>query len=323
MLENLSKRANLFRIWEIIEQNDNFLLTLHPSPDLDSICSNYVMLHLLKNRGKSAVLISGDNFNPGQFSFIPEFISEIENKNIFEKRFDALLALDISRPERISANLTITGEEKFNLINIDHHLNNSFSDNVYLDVEASSTCEIIFLLAQINNLELSDKMLQALYLGMYDDTAGFTLQTSSNTLFFAGEIKGRTAIDGVITVAKKQWTLADLNILPKIISNYTVENIYGVSVGILVTEEKFEIKKLQNFLSSQKEEIIIISTKEEYFRIEIICWLPVEKAVARKIAEKLNGGGHANRAGGKELILTNVSEIKNKIISATKEVLVP
>lgn len=313
----------LQEIWQKIKSRDNFLLTLHPSPDLDSICSNYVMLQILKRAGKKATLIGGDNFKPINFAFIADLTGEIRNISFdqIDFEFDNLLVLDITRPERVSSKLKDLKEIK-HVISIDHHLGNTFvpseKTDVFLNDQASSTCEVIIRLTMANQIALNNKELEALYVGIYSDTCGFSTQTSATTLLFASFIKNSAKnVDARIEKVEKQWTMDDLTGLQEVLFNYTVEAINNIPIGILVTDKNFDIDKLLQFLSKQKGiKILVVSTKDDYFRISIRSWMPTEKAIAKRIAEQLGGSGHANRAGGKELVLDDIVAIRQKIIKA-------
>lgn len=319
-------------LWERLKKSQNILQTLHPNADPDSICSNYSMMHLLQGAGIKnlrVTLISGDNFNPANFEYLSEFTKHIELCTFDEvlTPFDTLLALDIPRPDRVSSAWSgMTENEKFDLVNLDHHAGNSFvssaNTSVFLDVNASSTCEMVFRLAQANGLELDDDCLRAIFVGIWSDTQGFCMNTSPWTLLIASYIKSRVEVDSLIDRLEKCWTQQDLIHLKEVIPLYTVEEIAGVSVGVLVCDTNaVDIIKLLDFFSLQQQQILVVCTKGDSYRIAIKAWTEKKKAYGKKIAEGFGGSGHANRAGAKETEIKDMVEMKYKIFSVIRAVL--
>ena len=327
----IREKLDFLELWESIKKSKSVVLTLHPNPDADSICSNYVMLRILQKHDIKARLIGGDNFVPENFGYISEFIEQVNNISFDEINFefDTLLALDIARTERISGALKsgLTGDEPFRVINIDHHLGNNFVPNdkveVFLDPTMSSTCEFLFRFADANEIPLDENWLRALYAGIWSDTMGFTINTSPWTLLCASRIKAYAQVGSIVMQMQKRWSVDDFFLLSKIIPDYSTHDVAGVSVGILVTEHtEIPFEKLQSFFQTEKSSVIVICVKyDNHFRIGAISWINSEKAVAKKIAELFGGSGHANRAGAKETEIRDPIQMREKILSAVATVL--
>ncbi len=325
-------------LWKSIQKSDNVLLTLHPNPDRDSACSNYVMLQILHKYGINARLIGGDNFAPQKFEDISEFIGDIKNISFadmidFDEKemdfpFDTFLVLDIPRPERISYILKngLTGNEKFHILNLDHHAGNSFIPSekveVYLDVESSSTCELVLRFAIANNIKLEKDWLRALYVGIWSDTMGLSVQTSCRTLECARYIKERVDVDDIVSRVEKRWTENDLLHLVKIILGFTTYKVGETLVGVLVTDTNaVDFEKLQQFFWMQTVDVLVTCVKyDDYFRLGFISRTNVS-GVAKKLAESFGGSGHENRAGAKETAIQNPMDMVKKITSTVTRVL--
>lgn len=285
---------------------------MHPSPDLDSLFSNFVFAQILKKLGKQVVILGGDDWKEVKnFSQFSEYISDILPCSISEYReaFDLLLVLDINRPARVSKNYQKGNHQ---VIIFDHHMENSFpcDDNhlIYVDEYASSTCEMIVQFCQVNSLKLDEQELKALYAGIYSDSMGFTSATSEKTLQAAAFIKSQINPDDMVQKIERVWTVNDFINLPAILTDFESVNIFGEKVALLVTDSNtISIKKLQNFLMKSDSDLLVIAikVKDGFYRISFLSHYDVSYAVSQRLAKKFNGNGHANRAGG---YATNVSK---------------
>ena len=101
-------------------------------------------------------------------------------------QYDAFIVLD-SMPDRIGEAEKLY-EKAALKINIDHHKTNpGCGDVFYVDAEASSACELVY---QVIDVDLIDKEIaQALYVGMVTDTGVFQYSnTGENTMRIAGHL---------------------------------------------------------------------------------------------------------------------------------------
>lgn len=103
------------------------------------------------------------------------------------ERFDVFIALDVSG-ERLEQAATYF-REAGKRINIDHHISNPGCGDVnYILPEASSTCELIYRVAEDKTL-IDASIAEALYIGMMHDTGVFQYSnTSPDTLRIVAEL---------------------------------------------------------------------------------------------------------------------------------------
>lgn len=320
------------------------LLTLHPDPDLDSLCSNFAFKKAIENISKiEVVLLGGDDYYEGYFPeccyFMTKEVIPKSYKQYIEEGglFDVFFVLDISRPQRISKDLSFEEFEKLPTVIMDHHASNSFSESenckIFLNKEVSSTCELLvnfFVgISQIGGYELfsvnNDSKI-ALYLGIFSDTKGFTFATSSKTLRIAGSLK--EGDDGFMDLVVSHailriWNRDDLNYLDSIVNNFSISSIKDKKIGICIYKDSLKIHKAQDFLAKQEVLDVLIVSKHmgDRYWIEILSWFPNEAEIAKKLALKFNGGGHANRAGGRGDISLSPEELQNDLLAKLKEIL--
>ncbi|HNV23822.1 MAG TPA: DHH family phosphoesterase, partial [Candidatus Omnitrophota bacterium] len=136
---------NIQRIIQAIKNNKTFLISTHVNPDPDGLCSQLALASYLRSLGKKVYMINEEEV-PMRFRFI-KGISNIrayhESKKI---EYDLAIILDCGELKRIGKVKGLLKENK-PIINIDHHVTNTrFGDLKWIDVQASSTTEIIYLL---------------------------------------------------------------------------------------------------------------------------------------------------------------------------------
>ncbi|MFA4827087.1 MAG: bifunctional oligoribonuclease/PAP phosphatase NrnA [Candidatus Shapirobacteria bacterium] len=181
------------QIIKTIQDSQNILLSLHCSPDGDSIGSNLALYLYLKDIGKKVTLIKGDSELPQSFKNQPGF-SEITAKNYFDldlTQFDLFIILDSAALNQVSKLKDITFPKNLKTILIDHHpYNQGFCQTNLIDSETISTCQIIFELFKNWKIDIIPDIAVNLFVGLYTDSGGFKYQKTSSRTF---EIASRLA----------------------------------------------------------------------------------------------------------------------------------
>lgn len=320
MEENIiSQQAPL--IWEEINKAEKILLTLHVSPDVDSLGSCLAMKGLLEEMGKQVVVIAGDSLIPMYIKNVPGWETVVE-KNISEinwSDWDLFMMLDSGSLSQVSQKVDLVFPENLATVVIDHHPSNPGYGKVNLvDGSKVSVCEILYELMQIWKVEITQEMASCMYVGIYGDSGGFCYPpTSARTLEIATNLvkinpeaiklieisrnmndkkqiitqawavyKAREILEGRVAVAVLDLDgLAEIGVGPGRVDGGNIANILksaiGWEVGVCMQEKN----------------------KGE-FRLSMRTRDPVKYSV-RKIAEKFpTGGGHDVSAGA---TLTGVS----------------
>jgi len=196
----------LARIFEYLQNGDDFLLLGHEQPDEDCISSLVAMALLIKKFGKTVTLFIRDQI-PAQMSYLTNICSYnnipvLQEGTPLEKRPQVIGVLDTPKPEMIAASPEIDQllqNPDVPVIEIDHHLS---ADAEYIGTpglclvnRASSTCELIGFICcklaeqpevleryTIRNL-FSRNLVLAMLTGMIGDTK-FGLTVKSNRYSF-------------------------------------------------------------------------------------------------------------------------------------------
>jgi bifunctional oligoribonuclease and PAP phosphatase NrnA len=171
-----------------IRDRDRFLLTAHEGPDGDALGSLLGMHHLLAQLGKDSVMfLAAKEFPlPIEYRFLP--LEEVFHEPPADMSDRTIVFLDCGNIDRMPVPFLTEGDN-FRL-NIDHHHDNTlFGDVNLVDVEASSTAEVVYELAVLLGAQITPEMAEALYVGMVTDTGKFMYEnTNARTHRIAAEL---------------------------------------------------------------------------------------------------------------------------------------
>ncbi len=170
-------------------ENDKFLLLCHNSPDGDTVGSATALAYALKSKGKKVQIKCGDEFTK-DFDFM---FAGLENED-FEP--EHIVAVDVADPKLLGDDFNALYGNKIGLC-IDHHASNvNYAEKLYLEADSASTAEIIYLLIEKMNAEITPLTASCLFTGVSTDTGCFRF---SNTKVRTFEIAARLAEKGADT----------------------------------------------------------------------------------------------------------------------------
>lgn len=173
--------------YEALNNAKKIAIFSHISPDADALCSAFALKNIIKNNFDYKYV---DVFIDGEIGELYEPIlrDEVINPKPYSS-YDLAFVLDCP-------NLSRTG--KFQelvatipkVVNIDHHgTNNKFGTANIVASSASSTCELLYLIAKAQNFELNNLIAKELYQGIITDTNCFTsLALSKRTHMVVSEL---------------------------------------------------------------------------------------------------------------------------------------
>ncbi|MDQ2940491.1 MAG: bifunctional oligoribonuclease/PAP phosphatase NrnA [Actinomycetota bacterium] len=161
-----------------IRAAERFLLTTHEGPDGDALGSLLAMHHMLDQLGKDSVMfLAAKEFPlPIEYRFLP--LEEVFHEPPADMADRTVVFLDCGNIERMPVDFL--SNDGAHVINIDHHHDNTrFGDVNLVDVDASSTAEIVYGLALHIGVEITPKMASALYVGLLTDTGRFSYENTN------------------------------------------------------------------------------------------------------------------------------------------------
>lgn len=154
---------------EIKKANTIAILT-HESPDGDAIGSSLAMYLALKQLGKSPDLIIPEI--PKTFNCLPG-VNEVKQEENNLENYDLVIALDCADLKRLNGSGKIFEEAK-TTINIDHHGSNKmFADYNYVDPVSPACAQILIVILNYLNIDITKEIGTCLLTGIITDTGGF------------------------------------------------------------------------------------------------------------------------------------------------------
>jgi phosphoesterase RecJ-like protein len=177
MSEAAGLTTEIEQITDELRGNERFLLTTHEGPDGDALGSLLAMHHLLGQLGKDSVMfLAAKEFPlPVEYRFLP--LEEVFHEPPADIVDRVLVFLDCGNIDRMPVDFL--RREGARVLNIDHHHDNTRFGTINLvDVEASSTAEIVFGLIEAIGAELTMEIAAALYVGLVTDTGRFSYENT-------------------------------------------------------------------------------------------------------------------------------------------------
>jgi len=318
---------NIDNIIDYINGSNYFVVTSHISPDGDNIGSTLSMYYALNKLGKNVFYLLDDN-PPLNLRFLLKDINILRSEE-FKLEDYSIIALDCGDKKRICLSDEIINNSK-KLICIDHHASNDhYGDFNYIDIDASSTCELVYnflkRFSEVNNLNIIDeKIATCLYTGLVTDTGNFAYANTHPSSF-------EMAKDLLLTGAKKEEIIQ--NVFQSNPYNYykllgealnTLEIVDNKVSSIMITKEMLK----RNVISFNDVDGITSYTRDiEGVEVGVLLKEKKENEVkvslrsknyvnVSKIAKTFNGGGHIRAAGC--TIYDSIENAKEKVL---KEVL--
>ena len=168
----------LERVVDELRSRERFLLTSHEGPDGDSLGSLLGMHRLLSQLGKDSVMfLPAKEFPlPVEYRFLP--LTEVFHEAPADMADRTVVFLDCGNADRMPVEFLRAGDSF--VLNIDHHHDNTcFGDLDLVDVQASSTAEIVYRLALELGAELTAELAMPLYVGLVTDTGKFMYENAN------------------------------------------------------------------------------------------------------------------------------------------------
>lgn len=229
------------KLKKLFEEEKNISLICHLDPDGDAVGSLLAIGQAMEGQNKNLKLISKDPI-PSVFKFLSSDKEILSEFNFLE--CDVLVLLDNGDCRRTGFVQEIESFARAGgkIINIDHHPKNDLWKIATVnqaDIEACSTCEIVYKLLIGLNFPIDSRIATYLLAGIFNDTGGFRhANTTPAVLQIVADLLKRGAklkkiaqnIENTQPVSKfKLWGIA--------LDRLRVNKKYGISVSYLTKED--------------------------------------------------------------------------------------
>jgi len=311
-----------------IKKYNNFLITVHTSPEGDALGAELGFYNLIKKLGKTGTIINEDKL-PYGYDFLPgSKLIRLLNKSSKNVDFDCFAVLDCADLKR-TGDVYKLNKDKKPVLNIDHHISNrNFGDINWVDPNASSCSEMVYKLHKKLQLPMDKDTAVALYTGIMTDTGSFRYSnTSSYTLKVASELlKFGIDVARVYRATYENIPPSDVKLLLKLLPKIEFYS-QGRIVGFQIRKELFKDTKpcvdladlALSFGRSIKGVEVVVLFKENLgennqVRVNLRSQGKVD---VNQIAAFFEGGGHKSAAGC--TLTGQIKEVAKKVIARIQQ----
>lgn len=301
----MTLNSNIDRIKKFLKNHNNFLITAHTSPEGDSLGSQLAFAIALRSMGKNYQIINSDKYSK-EYMFLPGVDKIKTNSKI--KTFDAAIILDCADISRIGNVVNILRRD-MPILNIDHHISNSYFGDINLvDTKASSACQILYTLFKRLRVKFDKRIAICLYTGIAVDTGSFRYtNTTATTHFVASQLlKYDINASEIYRNIYENLNFSELKLINSALLNIRMDKT-GKIAWVKVTQEMLTryrpqidlTDNLLNFLRSIRAVEVCVLFKEgigqgKHIRVNLRSRGTID---VNKIAQHFGGGGHKTASG--------------------------
>jgi len=295
---------NLRGVIQALEDSRQVLICSHIEPDGDSIGSQLALAELLDSLGKEVRIVNRDPV-PDRYRFL-DTGDRIQDHLPPEFQPDTVVILDCSNRERLGRIGGLISDGMV-AVTIDHHRSDPGpEDPAYIDLQASSTGELIIDIIREMDVPIDSRQAERLYTAIFSDTGGFRFpNTTAKSLAAAAEL-ARCGAEPHRIAARiyERRSLASLRLLGHALGK--LDALEGGRVTMVSLEADDlercgagpgEAQGIVDALITIEDALVGVLTRQMPTG-EIKVNLRTRGGLkANKIAEALGGGGHPNAAG--------------------------
>ena len=300
---------DLAAVVDALTRADRLLVVAHESPDGDALGSMLALTRALHSLGKDALMyLSGDAPLPGEYGFLDLASLTRTLPDDLEERM--LVAVDCASERRIAPE-PVALERAREVVNIDHHHDNSRFGDVNLIVPAaSSTAEIIRDLLAGLDVPLTPELAEPLYVGLVTDTGRFQYSnTTPKSLRLGAElVEAGANVHDVFRHVYESVQFAKLKLLARaleraqlyeggrLVVSYLLKDDFG-AVGAEEPYSEGIIDYLRSVEGSEMVALIREPPRDDGPARRISLRSSHDEIDVSAIARGAGGGGHPQAAG--------------------------
>ncbi len=295
---------NLKEVIQALEDSRRVLICSHIEPDGDSIGSQLALAELLDSLGKETRIVNQDPV-PSRYRFLdPD--GRILGRLADGFQPDTAVILDCSSQERLGDIGGLITSDMI-IVTIDHHRAKSAPDDpAYIDLQASSTGEMISDIIRELNVSIDPRQADRLYTAIFSDTGGFRFpNTTGKSMAIAAElIQCGVRPHHIASKIYEERSLSSLKLLGHALGKLSALEDGRVTMVSLQSEDldrcgadPGEAEGIVDALITVKNALVGALMREMPSGIIKVNLRTRGGIKANRIAEALGGGGHPNASG--------------------------
>ena len=301
--------SDIERVADAIRAGDRFLLTTHENPDGDALGSLLGTHRILEALGKDSLMfLAAKEFPlPVEYRFLP--LEEVFHEPPADIADRVLIFLDCGNIDRMPADFLQNADNK--VINIDHHHDNTCFGTINLvDVEASSTAEIVYDLSGLLDVQLTPEIANALYVGLVTDTGKFMYENTDarSHRMAAGLIEAGVEVNEVYRRLYEHAPIEKLKLLARALEGVSLRDGGRLAVTYISVDDYAAIGASEALTEGIIDHLRTIDGTQV---AAVVRDQPDNERAARKVSmrstdgrvdvsaiARVNGGGGHRRAAG-------------------------
>jgi phosphoesterase RecJ-like protein len=280
----------------------------HINPDADALGAMFALTRAMP--GNRAAVALPDSRLSQRLRFIRQFAPEVPLADEARLRAaDVLVAVDTAGTNRLNISAAWDDLADTSVLNIDHHITNTDYGHINWVVDnASSTCELVYHLITQAAWPLDASTASMLYAGLYADTAGFSLPTTTAEVFEVAAALARAGalIEVVAATLMRSQQPHEFELVRTVYHNTHVTAAGRIAYATLSHDEITaagctpddidDQVSIPRSLSGVKVAILFSEGVPGIVRINL---RGEDGTPVLPIAEKIGGGGHTFSAGAR------------------------
>lgn len=291
--------------WQALQKAQNIVIISHRNPDPDAIGSNLALRLALTQSGKKILSACVDKI-PSNAEFLAEALNYDCAINLDQA--DLLISVDCGSRSQVAFESIYPGIFQAKpFINIDHHASNDFYGTINLVyTKLSSTCEIVYNLFKIWDIELTPTISTCLLFGLYYDTGSFMhSNTSAAVLQMAEDLLAHGADQQIIIDnLYKNHHENKFHIWGKVLNSMKITSQNAVAAALSYQQiqnlqaTSEDLSGIINYLSMVKGSSYAVFVHEETSgQIKGSLRTTHDEIDLSSLAGQLQGGGHKKASG--------------------------
>jgi len=305
-----------------IEQYDSIVIFGHLNPDGDCYGSQIALRNILRLKYPHKNIYAVGSGLKKFFDIIGK-MDEVSDEIITQS---LAIVLDSNDLNRLEDKRAATAKD---FAKIDHHIDTfTFHEGPeVIDDKATSTCELIYLFAQENNLEIDLVAASALYLGMMTDTARFQFATNFVRMFDIAKNLCALGVDPILLNKTNNLVPEHTLDIKAFVYSHIIKDSRGIVYAVATKQEREALgvtsqqivgnTSLLSYVAGYPIWLILSETDIGGMQ----CEMRSSVHNVQRIATHFGGGGHEFAAGFtiKEFKPEIIEELLNMCADAIKK----
>lgn len=291
-----------------LTQHNKVAVLSHLRPDGDCLGSQVALSLWLQKNGIEATAFNEDDI-PENMQWLLDFFPISKPTQNLADTFDAFVLVDGNALHRFGDHAEKLSSIEKPIYMIDHHPEpDDIFEEMVSDVNASSTCELVYkLFAAHNPGQIDEAAAKAMYLGLVTDTGSFQFSSvTPDTLHAASDLldRGNFTPNEITERIYASRPLKQLKLLSMALDTIEI-HADGKIATICITKEMFEATNTTNedtegfvqYPLSVEGVKACVLFREDDGRIKLSLRSQSDNIDVNQWARTFNGGGHTKAAG--------------------------